>query len=112
MVIPIVVLLIFGTIQFGIIFFANAGLQNAMGEGARVATLWPPRSQQEIRNALMASRFGIDPAKMATPAITTGRTAGGQNFVEIGVSYTTDLNFIFFTVPGITLEHSRRAYVP
>jgi Flp pilus assembly protein TadG len=110
--IPIVVLIIFGTIQMGIIFFANAGLQNALGDGARVATLWPTRSQQDIRDELMASRFGIDPQKMANPVITTGSTPAGQNFVEINVSYTTDLNFIFFTVPGITLDHSRRAYIP
>ena len=111
LVIPVVVMIIFGTIQLGIIFFANAGLQNALGDGARVATLWPPRTEQDIRAELLASRFGIDPQKMAAPVITTG-SASGQNFIEINVSYTTDLNFIFFKVPGITLEHSRRAYLP
>ncbi len=110
--IPIVVMLIFGTIQVGIIFLANAGLQNALGDGARVATLWPTRSLQDIQAELMQSRFGIDPQKMATPVITTGTTEDGQNFVEINVAYTTDLNFIFFTVPGITLQHNRRAYIP
>ncbi len=109
--VPIFLSLMFGMVQTGMLFFANAGLQNALGDSARVATLWPNKTEADMRAEITASRFGIDPAKMAEPVFTYG-TAGGQNFVEIRLTYNSEIDFIFFTLPGLTLEHSRRAYLP
>ncbi len=109
--IPIFLAIMFGVIQVGILFFANAGLQNALGDGAREATLWPRKSETELAAEITASRFGVKPDNMADPVFTYG-AAGGQDYVEISVSYTADLNFLLFQVPGITLQHSRRAYLP
>ena len=39
---PILVLLIYGIFQVGLMFQANAGMQHALGEGARYATLCMP----------------------------------------------------------------------
>jgi Flp pilus assembly protein TadG len=109
--IPVAVMIILGIVQLGMVFWANAGLQNGLGEAARVATLWPRRSDTEIRNRLNASVFGIDPAKLATPTVVPG-SAAGQDFIDISVSYQTSVNMILFEIPLFTINHTRRAYRP
>ena len=108
---PLLIFAIFVTFQFGTLFFANAGLQNAIGEGARLATLWPRRTQTEIAGELQASQFGLNPQNLSNPQFVTGQ-AGGQDFVDITMTYTVDLNFILFTVDDVTLQETRRAYRP
>jgi len=110
LVMPVLAALLLASIQVGIIFFANAGLANAVAEAAREATLWPRRSDAELRARLQARRFGINPQYMSTPVITYG-TEGVQDFVEIQASYTVNLNFGLFSVPGVQLSETRRAWL-
>lgn len=109
--VPLMILILMAFVQVGMYLHANAGLQNALGEGARVATLWPRRSPAEIADTIRASGFGLDPERFDEPQLTFGN-AGGQDFVDIRVSYTPRMNFLFFDVPGVTLTHERRAYLP
>jgi Flp pilus assembly protein TadG len=108
---PILIIAIFATFQFGTLFFANAGLQNAVGEGARLATLWPRRTQSQIAAEIQAAQFGLNPQNLATPQFTYGQ-AGGQDFVDITMTYTVDLDFLMFKVEDVTLQETRRAYRP
>lgn len=110
-VVPVLALLVFSCLQFGILFFANAGLQNAVGEGARMATLWPRRTQAQIASEIDASRFGLIPGNLSQPQLTYGQNAG-QDFVDITLTYTIDLDFIFFAFEDVELEETRRAYLP
>jgi Flp pilus assembly protein TadG len=109
--VPVAIMIIVGFIQMGSLFLANAGLQNALGEGARVATLWPRRTEAEIEAGIDAARFGLNPDLMGEPQFVFG-TEGDQDFVEITLTYTPALNFIFFEVDAVTLTHTRRAYLP
>lgn len=109
--VPMLLMILVAFVQVGVLFFANAGLQNAVGEAARAATLWPRRTEAQIEQELMDSRFGLNADLMDEPVFTYGRE-GGQDFVEITVTYTPNLNFIFFEVPGVTLTQTRRAYLP
>lgn len=109
--IPLILSAIFAMTQFGIVFVANAGLQNAVGEAARMATLWPRKSEDELRAKLAASRFGINPTYLSTPQFTYG-SANGSDYLEISVSYQCQLDFVFISVPVITLHQARRAYLP
>lgn len=108
---PLMTVVIFAMLQLGMAFWANAGLQNGIGAAARTATLWPARSDSEIRTALTNNMFGVDASKLSTPVLVRG-TSGTQKFVDISVTYQTSFNMIFFTVPGITFNHTRRAYIP
>lgn len=109
--VPIVLMLLFGTVELGRLFIANAGLQNAIGEAARTATLFPRRSDAEIQAQLAAKRFGLDPAQMATPVTVYGTTQG-NDYVDISVQYDLKIKFIFLDGPAITLVETRRAYRP
>jgi Flp pilus assembly protein TadG len=109
--VPVALLIIVAFIQMGVLFFANAGMQNALNEGARAATLWPRRDAAQIRTEINAARFGLNPDLLGEPRMVFG-TEGGQDFVEITLTYTPELNFLFFEVDALTLTHTRRAYRP
>lgn len=104
-------LLLLGAIQVGTLFFAYTGLQNAVADGAREATLHPRRTDQQIRARIAQSRFGLDPAKLADPVIARGSNAG-QDFVDVTLVYNTEINVGAFTIPSIRVRQTRRAYLP
>lgn len=111
LVLPAFILLLLGSIQVGITFFNYTSLQNAIGEGAREATLFPRRDDTQIRNRITTAAFGLNPAKLSTPTIVRG-TDNAQDFVDITVNYTVEFNFGVAAFPGVTLRQTRRAYLP
>ena len=109
LVAPLFVTLVVGIAQLGIVFLANAGLSNAVAQGARHATLFPRPTQQDIKNSIDAAEFGLDPAKLSAPTVVYNTTAS-PNYADIRMSYTTTLNYIVYQTP-MTLTKSRRVYM-
>ncbi len=111
---PVLMSIIIGASQLGILFFANAGLQHAIGEGARVAMVFPRPSVATIQAAIRDSRYGLDPAKMVgDPVVTVVDVpcVDDDAYAEISWRYDVPLNFIFFQTRAIRLQHSRRAFL-
>ncbi len=110
LILPALVMMIVGVAQLGILFMANAGLRNAVAEGARYATIYPRPSDTQIKQRITDSRFGLDQARVVAPTITHGVSAG-TNYADITMSYSVPMNFVFFTLPPVTLTESRRAFI-
>jgi Flp pilus assembly protein TadG len=111
LIVPVMAALVFGIIQAGVLFFANAGLKNGVGEAARLSTLWPPRTDAQITAELRTKAFGIDKAKLPAPVITRG-TAQGVPYAEITATYTVPINLYVIALPSVTLRETRRVYIP
>jgi Flp pilus assembly protein TadG len=109
--VPVLLALLFGTIQAGILFIAVAGLKHAVGEAARTATLWPPRTDQQLTQAVRDKAFGINPANLTVNTVARGE-ARGTPFVDISASYTVPMDFFVIRLPAVTFEERRRVYVP
>ena len=107
---PALILLIVGIAQLGVLFMANAGLRHAVGEGARLATIYPRPSHDAIRARIADTRYGLDPAKLSTPTITPG-TDDDAPYLDIRATYTVTPDFVFFSLPPVTLTETRRAFV-
>ena len=107
---PVLVLILAGIAQLGILFMANAGLKNAVAEGARYATIYPRPTNTQIQGVISSRRFGLTAANLSTPTLTPG-VADGANYLDVSASYTVNLNFVFFNINGITLTETRRAFV-
>jgi Flp pilus assembly protein TadG len=56
--VPALVVFVVGIAELGILFMANAGLRNAVAEGARYATIYPRPSDAQIRQRITDTRFG------------------------------------------------------
>ena len=106
---PALILLIVGIAQLGILFIANAGLRNAVAEGARFATIYPRPTDDAIVQRITDRRFGLVPANVITPTIVHG-TSDGAPYADITMSYDVELDFIFFSAGTIRLSETRRAF--
>ena len=112
---PVLIFMIWGIFQVAMVLQAQAGIQQAMGEGARLATIFNPATNARPTNAQISSKivnakFGIRNGTWHTPTIdTTNEAAGG--YIVIGVQYDVPTNFLFFTGPTITLSDSKRVYI-
>lgn len=110
LVAPTLILFIVGIAQLGVLFMAQSGLNNAVAEGARCATLWPRPTDATIAAHMTANDYGLNAAGIGTPSIVHG-TSDNADYVDIGLTYTVTPDFIFFTLPAVTLTESRRAFI-
>lgn len=111
MIMPVLLVIILGVLQLGIVFAANAGLQTAVGEAARYATIYPTPSDADIKARASIKRFAIDSSRISNFTVVRG-TSNSVNYVEVSMTYSVPLEFVFFEVPGVSLTEKRRAYVP
>jgi Flp pilus assembly protein TadG len=111
MCLPLLLMMIIGVLQLATMFFANAGLQQAVESGARYATIYPSPTDSQIVAKVNASRYGLDSSRVTGPSITHG-TSNGVKYIDLSMSYAVPLNFVFFQTGSLTLSHSRRTYQP
>jgi Flp pilus assembly protein TadG len=112
---PILITLIYGIFEFCQLYWANSGMQQALGEGARLATLCIPDT-----NANTGCDNPTDTAIVAKEnAKLFGPTGGSFNvqapvtsagYKTLTITYTRTMNFLFFTGPTITLTRSKQVY--
>ena len=109
---PVLITMIYGIFQVGLLYQANAGMQHALGEGARLATLCIPSgntcnppSDTAIKSRMSAKLFG-----KSDGTFTVNNPTVGTGYRDLSISYSRSMNFIFFRGPTITLNRSKRAY--
>lgn len=111
---PILVSLIWGIFQLALVFEANAGIQNALGAGARLATLYDPSTTDHvptddaIKARMTATLFGPTDGTYQVMDPTT--PTGSSGFKDLEIKYTRTMNFLFFTGPTVTLDRTKRVY--
>ena len=110
LVAPVLFAFIVGIAQLGTLFFANAGLKSAVAEGARFATIHPRPKNTEIIQRITDLRFGLDPAYITNPTVTTDKV-GTRDYITISMSYDVPLDFIFYRTAPIKLVETRRVFV-
>lgn len=113
---PVLVLFIYGIFVIGQLMAANAGAQNALGQGARYATLClnPTTatgctlpSDSNIQAKISAGLFGTSSGTWSTPTIDRH---DAQHYLTIQVTYRQNLDFLFFPGPTVTLTRSKKVY--
>jgi Flp pilus assembly protein TadG len=112
--VPLVLLLFYGMAQFGIILMANSGIRHAVDTGARAATVYvgaTPMTDEQIRNIVTNSLYGVDNGTMSTPSISRG-SSNGVGYVDITVAYSAPIDLIVYQYGPIVLSETRRAYLP
>jgi Flp pilus assembly protein TadG len=115
---PTLILFLWGIFQIGVAFQAKAGMQHALGEGARLATLcYNPTtangcsvpSNDAIEARINDRVFGTQVGTFSEPTVTDG--PGGENYKDLSVTFTMTPNFLFFSGPPISLTETKRVYI-
>jgi Flp pilus assembly protein TadG len=112
--VPVLIMMIWGIFQIAIVLQANAGVQQALGAGARFATIFDPDTNarptdDEISDKIVSSRFGIRNGTWHTPVIDD-TNEGTDGYIDITVQYDVPTDFLLFEGPEVTLTHSKRVY--
>ena len=111
--VPILVSLIWGIFQIALLFEVNAGVQHALGEAARAATIYPTPSDTTILSKITSAKFGgVVEGTFYTACpqtcITTDTTAGTKTII---VTYSQPTSFLFFAGPSVTIAKSKTVYL-
>ena len=108
---PILMIFVYGIFQFGVILQANAGMQHALGEGARYATLYPKPTDALIATKMSNEVFGMNVGTFGTPTVSTPATSVCTNCRLLSVTYSVTPDFLFFSGPAITLTRTKQVYI-
>jgi hypothetical protein len=104
--VPVLAMFLWGIFEIGVIFQANAGMQHALGEGARYATLWPAPSNAAIKQRIEDRVFGV-----GVGDFDVADPVNGSNYKDLSVTFTMPTNFLFFRGPDIDVTRSKRVYI-
>lgn len=118
--VPALVVMIYGIFQIGVAFQASAGMQHALGEGARLATICQSptaagvctvATNDEIKAKINAKVFGTGVGTFSDPSVTTPPTTDCTNCRLLSVTFSMPTSFLLFPGPTISLTRSKRVYV-
>ncbi len=113
--VPMLVLMLWGIFQIGVAFQASAGMQHALGEGARLATvcqnptadgICSTATNAEIEALIDAKAFGT-----GIGTFTVADIVDGTGYKDLGVTFTMPMSFLFFNGPAVNLTRTKRVYV-
>lgn len=103
---PVLVSFIYGIFQLGVIFQANAGMQHALGEGARYATIWPTPNDANIKSKVSAEVFGTKNGTFTVADPVTNADASKT----LSVTFSMPTNFLFIAGPTVNITRSKKVY--
>lgn len=110
LILPLLILLIVGIAQMGIMYFAHSGLRNLVAEGARFAAISPRPTDAAIKARLNQGGYGLKAEKLGAPTVTYCNTCS-PNYADIQMAYTVELDFIFWTTAPFQIQQTRRVFI-
>ena len=123
---PTLILFIWGIFQLGIAFQASAGMQHALGEGARLATICvnptPAGCSTPTDAAILAKvndklfgtgigDFDVEINRPVDDPDTADVDESDVNYIELNATFSMPTNFLFFDGPNINLSRTKRVYM-
>jgi Flp pilus assembly protein TadG len=113
--VPVLIFMIWGMFQVSILLEANAGVDQALGEGARYATIFDTTTNarptdDQISARITGTKFGTGLGVWQDPDINTDNESS-DGYITINVEYDVPTNFLFFQGPNVSITKSKRVYV-
>ena len=115
---PVVIVMLWAFVQLAQVYRATAGIQQALGEGARFATLClnptttgcTAPTAAAIKTSVSDSVYGVGPGTFTVPNPVSG-TAGTSKYYDLTVSYTQPTDLLLLPGPTINVSRSKRVWV-
>jgi hypothetical protein len=107
---PALIIMVWCVVQLGLVFRAMSGIQHALGEGARLATIYPQPTDDAIHDKIEAVVYGIGPGTFTIEDPKPG-TEDGSAYLDLEVKYTQKTDMLFLPGPTITVSRSKRVWV-
>ena len=109
--VPVLVLCIYGIFQIGLLYEANAGMQHALGEGARLASLYDRTTTDKVpTDAAIKAKMNAQLFGRNDGTFTVSDPVTGTGFKTLTISYTRQMSFLLVPGPNVTLTRSKKVY--
>jgi Flp pilus assembly protein TadG len=106
--VPVLTVFIYGIFVVGKLFEAQAGMQHALGEAARYATLYPTPTDDQLKAKMAAKKFGVTGNGGVLSALSVS-TSG--NTKTLSLTYTQATDFLMFNGPNVSITKSKKVYL-
>ena len=115
---PVLIVMLYAFVQLAEVYRALAGIQQALGQGARYATLCvSPGSNgcgvptaANIKTQIQNSVYGIGPGTFTVSDPVSG-TSGSAQYYDLTVSYSQPTTLLLFPGPTMSFSRSKRVWV-
>jgi Flp pilus assembly protein TadG len=115
---PVLVVMLYAFVQLAEVYRAVAGMQQALGEGARFATLCYSQSAtgcaaptgDQIKAKINSSVYGIGPGTFTVADPVSG-SSGTANYYDLTVTYSQPTNLLMFPGPTMALTRKKRVWI-
>ena len=115
---PVMIVMIWAFVQLAQVYRAMAGIQQALGQGARYATLClsPTTSgcttptTTQVKTKISNAVYGIGPGTFAVVDPVSG-TSGTAKYYDLKVTYTQPTDLLMFPGPTISVSRAKRVWV-
>lgn len=108
---PALVILIWAIVQLGMMFRAISGIQHALGEGARLATIYPQPTDDAIEAKMTDVVYGIEPGTFTVHPPEAGLNEDGEPYLDLEVEYEQPTNLLLLPGPTIHITRTKRVWV-
>lgn len=116
--IPVLVVMLWSFVQLAEVYRALAGIQQALGQGARYATLCVSvtnnscsgPSTTQVKTQIQNSVYGIGPGTFTVSDPTSGADGTGK-YYDLTVNYTQPTSLMLFPGPTINVSRSKRVWI-
>lgn len=114
---PALIIMIWAFVQLAQVYRAVAGMQQALGEGARYATLClnpglsgctAPTATQ-IKTKINDSVYGVGPGTFNVPDPVSG-SLGTARYYDLTVTYSQPTDLLLLPGPTINVSRSKRVW--
>jgi Flp pilus assembly protein TadG len=113
---PVLIIMIWMFVQLAQVYRAMAGIQQALGQGARYATLClnpattgcTAPSPSDIKAEILKSVYGIGPGTFTIddPVLSTSKL-----YYDLKVNYTQPTSLLLLPGPTVVVSRSKRVWV-
>lgn len=108
---PVLVFFIWGIVQVGLLFQANAGMQHALGEAARYATIYPTPADDALKAKMADRKFGTYNGTLGELTIEDVTSGGSVVAKKLTLTYSQPTNFLLFNGPTVNISKTKTVYL-
>ena len=109
---PILILFMIGTVQFGLVLHASGGMRHALGEGIRQARVDRTATTAEIEQRVLDSLTGIDPSFVTQLTAERSTNASGADVAQVSMRDQVQWMIPFLSLPPLVLSQTKTTYLP
>ena len=107
---PVLIMMMWMIVQLGLVFRAMSGINHGLGEGARLATLYPQPDDDAIKAKISDAVYGIGPGSFEIEDPVEGVDLGA-NYLDLQVTYSQNTDLLIVPGPTISVTRSKRVWV-